>query len=73
MRVWGGAELIMYGTGSPVGHVAQALRFDDGELYVVEADRIAGVTKTKWDDWLDWSASIGNNVVWMPLKPELRE
>ena len=73
LRVWGGAELIMYGTGSPVGHVATAMWFEDGELYVTEADRIAGVMATKWDDWFDWSETIGNNVVWMPLKPELRE
>ena len=65
--------MIMYGTGSPVGHVANAMWFDDGELYVVEADRMEGVMKTKWDDWFIWAESIGNNVVWMPLKPELRE
>lgn len=35
-RLDGVDQLIMYGTGSTLGHVAMALWFD-GELYVIEA------------------------------------
>jgi hypothetical protein len=36
MRLDGLDEIIMYGTGSHVGHSTMALRFD-GELYIVES------------------------------------
>jgi hypothetical protein len=29
--------MIMYGTGSRAGHTTCAMRFEDGELYIVES------------------------------------
>jgi len=48
--------LIMYGTGSMIGHCVMALRFD-GELYMVESYGAdfrpkKGVIKTKWADFV---------------------
>ena len=41
MRLDGAGSLIMYGTGSRVGHNVMAMRFD-GELYIVESTSGAG-------------------------------
>lgn len=36
MRLDGVDPLIMYGTGAHAGHCTCAMRFEDGELYIVE-------------------------------------
>lgn len=56
-RLDGLAPLIMYGTGSHVGHSTMALRFPDGELYVVESTDGwywpgSGLEKHKFKDWI---------------------
>jgi len=37
MRLDGVDPIIMYGSGTHAGHSTMALRFEDGELYVVES------------------------------------
>ena len=56
MRLDGLDPMIMYGTGSKIGHNTMALRFD-GELYVVESQDAwywptHGLPRTKWEDWI---------------------
>ena len=55
-RLDGLDPIIMYGTGSHIGHDTMALRFD-GELYVVESQDVwywptAGLQRTIWADWI---------------------
>lgn len=56
-RLDGLDEIIMYGTGSHVGHSVMAMWFPDGELYVVESQDgwywpVHNIQKNKFDDWI---------------------
>lgn len=76
MRLDGLDPIIMYGTGSHIGHSTMALRFD-GELYVVESQDAwywptHGLQRTKWADWILQAEEADFQVVWMPLREEIR-
>ena len=56
LRLDGLDPMIMYGTGSRIGHNTVALRFE-GELYVVESQDAwywptHGLQRTLWADWI---------------------
>lgn len=74
LRADGINSMIIYGTGSRVGHTCMTLWFDD-ELYVLESvDGIAdmhGVNRTRWDEWIKVNADIHKSVVHLPLRPDL--
>uniref|UniRef100_A0A7S3MJI4 Uncharacterized protein n=1 Tax=Favella ehrenbergii TaxID=182087 RepID=A0A7S3MJI4_9SPIT len=76
MRLDGLDPMIMYGTGSRVGHNVMALRFD-GELYVVESQDAwywptHGLQRTKWADWIKYAENADFHVTWHPLNDEAR-
>jgi len=63
-RLDGMDPFYMVSTGSHAAHAAIALRNDQGELYIIEAqsayyfkDGESGVQATKFDEWLDWARS----------------
>ena len=77
MRLDGLDPIIMYGTGSHIGHSTMALRFD-GELYVVESQDAwywptHGLQRTKWADWIKQAEDASFHVSWLPLKKEVAE
>jgi len=77
MRLDGLDPIIMYGTGSHIGHSTMALRFD-GELYVVESQDVwywptAGLQRTIWADWIKQAEEVDFHVSWLPLSPEIAE
>ena len=76
MRMDGIDQLIMFGTGSHVGHTVMALRFD-GELYIVEAQEawywpIQRIQRNKFNEWIKMAEKADFNVVYMPLSDEKR-
>jgi len=76
MRLDGLDPMIMYGTGSKIGHNTMALRFD-GELYVVESQDAwywptHGLQRTKWEDWIQWAKNADFHVTWHRLSDESR-
>jgi len=76
MRLDGLDPLLMYGTGSHVGHTTMALRFD-GELYVVESQDAwywptHGLQRTKWADWIKQADDADFHVTWLPLRADIR-
>jgi len=76
MRLDGLDPMIMYGTGSRVGHNVMALRFD-GELYVVESQDAwywptHGLQRTKWADWLKQAEDADFHVTHHRLNDEAR-
>ena len=62
--------LIMYATGSAVGHSAMALRVD-GELYIVESEDPV-ITRTPWNEWIDKKEAADYGLVWHRLSAERR-
>ena len=76
MRLDGLDPMIMYGTGSRVGHNVMALRFE-GELYVVESQDAwywptHGLQRTKWADWIKYAENASFNVTWHRLSADSR-
>ena len=76
-RMDGLDPLIMYGTGSMIGHSCMALRMD-GELYIVESyggdfRPNKGIIRTKWADWIHQLEISDCWVSWLPLREEIRE
>lgn len=76
MRLDGLDPLIMYGTGSHVGHCVMALR-SDGELYIVESQDAwywptKGIQRTPFDVWMKQAEEASFHVVWIPLREEIR-
>eukprot|EP00347_Sterkiella_histriomuscorum_P011078 403373837 len=76
-RLDGLDEIIMYGTGSHVGHSVMAMWFPDGELYVVESQDgwywpVHNIQKNKFDDWIQYAKNCDFHVSLLPLKDELR-
>lgn len=71
-RLDGLDEIIMYGTGSHVGHSVMAMWFPDGELYVVESQDgwywpIHNIQKNKFDDWIQYAKNADFHVAILPL------
>lgn len=79
-RLDGLDEIIMYGSGSHVGHSTVAFWSDiDGEmdLYVLESQAgwywpRDGIQMNKFDQWIQWADDASFNIVVLPLKPEVR-
>jgi hypothetical protein len=68
--------MIMYGTGGRFSHCTQALRFEDGLLYIVESQGagywpINGIQRTPFATWVQMARERDYNVAWLPLKPEI--
>lgn len=77
MRLDGLDQMIMYSTGSHIGHTTVALRFD-GELYVVESQDVwywptSGLQRTLWADWIQQADNADFHVSWLPLRPDIAE
>lgn len=78
LRLDGLDPIIMYGSGSHIGHSVMALRFwDDEELYIVESQDgwywpNHGLQRTKFSQWMKWAEDASFNVAHLPLKPEMR-
>lgn len=75
-RLDGLDPLIMFGTGSHVGHSAVAC-WIDGELYVLESQDgwywpKRGIQRNKWTQWVEWAHNADFNVAVLPLKDEVR-
>ena len=76
MRLDGLDPIIMYGTGSHIGHSTMALRFD-GELYIVESQDAwywptHGLQRTKWADWIKQAEDASFHVSWLPMRADVR-
>jgi len=76
MRLDGLDPMLMYGTGSKVGHNTMALRFD-GELYVVESQDAwywptHGLQRTLWADWIKQAEDASFHVVHCRLNADAR-
>lgn len=70
----------MVSSGSQVGHVAVALRDDNGELFIIEAQSAfyfkngeSGVQSTKFADWLELANAADFDVAWIPLREDIRK
>lgn len=75
-RLDGVDPLIMYGTGSTIGHCTMALWFD-GELYIVEAQDspywpTKNVQRTKYRDWVKYALAADFHVSHLALTEEAR-
>ena len=76
LRLDGLDPLIMYGSGTRVGHSTMALRFDDG-LYVIESQDgwywpRHGIQRNKFSDWIKWAKNADFNVAHLPLNKAAR-
>lgn len=76
MRLDGLDPIIMYGSGSHIGHSTMALRFD-GDLYVTESQAgwywpQTGFQRTPFAQWMEWAENASFHVSHLPLKPEIR-
>lgn len=76
-RLDGVDPIIMYGSGSHAGHSVMALRFEDGELYIIESQDgwywpTHGIQRTKWSQWKEWARNADFHVTHMPLSPTSR-
>jgi hypothetical protein len=76
-RLDGLDPLIMYGSGSRVGHSAVAC-WIDGELYVLESQDgwywpKRGIQRNKWSQWIQWAHNADFNVAILPLREEIRQ
>lgn len=70
---------IMIGSGGLVGHTAMAMRDSAGELWVLESQSgwywgsdKKGVQKNKFSDWLEYAKSATYEVVWLPIREDIR-
>ena len=79
-RLDGLDEIIMYGSGSHVGHSTVAFWSDiDGEmdLYILESQAgwywpRDGIQMNKFDQWIQWADDASFNIAVLPLKEEVR-
>ena len=70
----------MVSSGSQVGHAAVALRDDNGDLFIIEAQSAfyfknakSGVQSTKFADWLELANAADFDVAWIPLRDDIRK
>ncbi|CAI2364533.1 unnamed protein product [Moneuplotes crassus] len=76
-RLDGLDEIIMWGTGSHVGHSTMALWIDD-ELHIVESQDgwywpKSNIQRNTYKQWIEWAKNCDFNVILLPLKDEYRE
>lgn len=76
-RLDGLDPLIMFGSGSRLGHSAVAC-WIDGELYILESQDgwywpKRGIQRNKWKTWVQWAHNADFNVAILPLKDEIRQ
>lgn len=74
-RLDGLNPMIMYGTGSHIGHCTTALWFDDG-LYIVESQGnqlwpVQGIQRTPFKQWINQTRERDMAVIWLPLKEDV--
>jgi hypothetical protein len=78
VRLDGLDPLIMWGTGSRLGHTAVVLKGEDGLVYVAESqDKTSywprgSIQKTPYAEWLSMAHAADYNVVWLPLSRQAR-
>uniref|UniRef100_A0A7S0NDH2 Uncharacterized protein n=1 Tax=Hanusia phi TaxID=3032 RepID=A0A7S0NDH2_9CRYP len=78
VRLDGLDPLIMWGTGSHLGHTAVLMRGSNGSLFVCESQSKGNywpkdaIQRTEWSQWLEWAREADYNVVWMPLREDVR-
>ena len=75
-RLDGVDPLIMYGTGSTIGHCTMTVWFDD-ELYVIEAMEnvfwpIKNVQRNKYRDWIKMARDADYHVAHLSLTQSAR-
>jgi hypothetical protein len=75
-RLDGLDPLIMYGSGSRIGHSAVAVWIND-ELYIIESQDgwywpKRGIQRNKWKQWIEWAHNADFNVAVLPLREEIR-
>ncbi|CAG9321177.1 unnamed protein product [Blepharisma stoltei] len=79
-RLDGLDEMIMYGSGSRVGHSTVALWVEENgqkDLYILESQAgwywpRTGIQMNKFETWIKWAEDASFNVVVLPLKPEIQ-
>ena len=76
-RLDGVDPLIMYGTGTTIGHCTMTLWFE-GELYVIEAQGASfwprsNVQRNKYSEWMKWAKNADYHVAHLSLTEEARE
>ena len=78
IRRWDGVDpLIMWGTGTHIGHTAVAM-WEDGELYVYESQDgwywpRHGIQKNKWAYWIEHAQNADFEVSILPLSDEMSQ
>eukprot|EP00669_Euglena_mutabilis_P002329 TRINITY_DN12949_c0_g1_i1.p1 TRINITY_DN12949_c0_g1~~TRINITY_DN12949_c0_g1_i1.p1 ORF type:complete len:232 (+),score=64.01 TRINITY_DN12949_c0_g1_i1:1-696(+) len=79
IRLDGLDPMLAWAMGSSTGHLATALRIEDGSLYVTESTTkdsywpTDGIQMTPWATWIKQVQSAGYHFVWLPLRPEHRD
>mmetsp|Transcript_60153 Transcript_60153/g.141596 ORF Transcript_60153/g.141596 Transcript_60153/m.141596 type:complete len:550 (+) Transcript_60153:53-1702(+) len=77
VRLDGLDPLIMWGTGSHLGHTAVIMR-DESGVSVLESQVESNywpqdrVQRTPFKQWVTWAKEADYNVVWIPLRAEIR-
>jgi hypothetical protein len=76
LRMDGLDPFIGWDTGAHIAHCVVALRFE-GELYITESQNtwfwpVAGIQRTKFDQWMIWADAADYNVAHLPLNSEKR-
>jgi hypothetical protein len=72
VRLDGLDPMIMWGTGSRLGHTGLILR-QDGKVFVCESTSSSnywpkdGIQMTEYHDWIQLAAAADYNVIWVPL------
>jgi hypothetical protein len=77
MRLDGIDQIIMYGTGSTIGHNVMAMRMENDELYIVESQDgwywpTHGLQRTKWADWIKQAEDASFHVTWHRMREDVR-
>lgn len=69
----------MVSSGSGVAHAAVAMWDSQGELWICEAQHawyfengLSGVQKTRFVEWIDLAGDADYEVVWLPLRNDVR-
>ena len=79
IRRYDGIEpMLMVATGSHVGHMAMTL-WENNTLWVVEAQSALyfdsqkqGIQRNKYADWLRFAQNAEYEVVWLPMREDVR-
>lgn len=77
IRLDGMSPMIMYGTGAHLSHCITSL-WIEGELYMIESQGgeywpVQAIQRTPYRTWVQYAKNADMNVVWLPLRDDLRE